>query len=248
MDLMYGLPFQTLESFEQTLQAVVEMQPDRLAVYNYAHLPARFKPQRRINEADLPTADEKLAILQHTIDHLTGAGYVYIGMDHFARPEDELAKAQGKAGLHRNFQGYSTHAECDLIGLGVSAISKVWDNYSQSVRELDRYYEKIDAGKFPLERGIELEADDMLRHEIIEQLMCHFILDIDALEKKWQFSFSRHFSPELQELDKMQNDGLLTVDGGYIRIQPAGRLLVRNVCMVFDRYLHDGSAKFSKVI
>jgi oxygen-independent coproporphyrinogen-3 oxidase len=248
MDLMYGLPRQTLESFDKTLQAVVEINPDRLAVYNYAHLPTRFKPQRRINEADLPSADEKLHILQHTIDHLTGAGYVYIGMDHFARPEDELARAQGMGGLHRNFQGYSTHADCDLIGLGVSAISKVCDNYSQSVRELDRYYERIDAGELPLERGIELEADDLLRREIIDQLMCHFDLDVEALEKKWQFSFSKHFRSELQELTKMQKDGLLMLDRTFIKVLPAGRLLVRNVCMVFDRYLRDGVKKFSKVI
>jgi len=248
MDLMYGLPYQTLEGFDKTLQAVVEINPDRLAVYNYAHLPTRFKPQRRINEADLPSADEKLDILQHTIDYLTGAGYVHIGMDHFARPEDELARAQGMGGLHRNFQGYSTHADCDLIGLGVSAISKVCDNYTQSVRELDRYYERIDAGKLPLERGIELEADDLLRREIIDQLMCHFVLDIEALEKKWQFSFSKHFRPELQELTKMQNDGLLVHDRKSIKVLPAGRLLVRNVCMVFDRYLHDGGSEFSKVI
>jgi oxygen-independent coproporphyrinogen-3 oxidase len=248
MDLMYGLPYQTLESFDQTLQAVVEINPDRLAVYNYAHLPTRFKPQRRIDEADLPTADEKLDILQHTIDHLTGAGYVYVGMDHFARPEDELARAQGMGGLHRNFQGYSTHADCDLIGLGVSAISKVCDNYSQSVRDLDSYYERIDAGELPLERGIELEADDLLRREIIDQLMCHFVLDVEALEKKWQFSFSRHFRSELQELTKMQNDGLLVLGRNSIKVLPAGRLLVRNVCMVFDRYLHDGTRGFSKVI
>lgn len=248
MDLMYGLPYQTVESFDKTLQAVIEINPDRLAVYNYAHLPTRFKPQRRISEADLPSADEKLDILQHTIDHLTGAGYVYIGMDHFARPEDELARAQGMGGLHRNFQGYSTHADCDLIGLGVSSISKVCDNYSQSVRELDKYYERIDAGKLPLERGIELEADDLLRREIIDQLMCHFVLDIEALEKKWKFSFALHFSLEIPELLEMQKDGLLTLDEKLIKVLPAGRLLVRNICMVFDRYLRDGSAGFSKVI
>jgi oxygen-independent coproporphyrinogen-3 oxidase len=248
MDLMYGLPYQTVESFDKTLQAVIEINPDRLAVYNYAHLPTRFKPQRRISEADLPTADEKLDILQHTIDHLTRAGYVYIGMDHFARPEDELARAQGMGGLHRNFQGYSTHADCDLIGLGVSSISKVCDNYSQSVRELDKYYERIDAGKLPLERGIELEADDLLRREIIDQLMCHFFLDIEALEKKWKFNFALHFSLEMPELLEMQKDGLLTLDKKLIKVLPAGRLLVRNICMVFDRYLRDGSAGFSKVI
>ena len=173
---------------------------------------------------------------------------MYVGMDHFARPEDELARAQGLGGLHRNFQGYSTHADCDLIGLGVSSISKVCDNYSQSVRELDRYYERIDAGELPLERGIELEADDLLRREIIDQLMCHFVLDIEALEKDWKFSFALHFSLEIPELLEMQKDGLLTLDNNLLKVLPAGRLLVRNICMVFDRYLREGSSGFSKVI
>jgi oxygen-independent coproporphyrinogen-3 oxidase len=248
MDLMYGLPYQTVDSFDETLDAVIEMHPDRLAVYNYAHLPERFKPQRRISEADLPTVDEKLDILQHTIDHLTGAGYVYIGMDHFARPDDELALAQSAGSLHRNFQGYSTHSDCDLIGLGVSSISKVSDNYSQNVRNLDEYYERIDAGNYPLERGIELEPDDLLRREIINQLMCHFVLHIETLEARWQFSFARHFRSEIQELLKMENDGLLMLDKESLKVLPAGRLLVRNICMVFDRYLDDGSAGFSKVI
>ena len=248
MDLMYGLPYQSVESFEATLEAVIEMQPDRLAVYNYAHLPTRFKPQRRINEADLPGADEKLDILQRTIDYLTAAGYVYIGMDHFARPEDELAQAQSKGTLQRNFQGYSTHADSDLIALGVSAISKVCDNYSQNVRELDAYYERIDAGKYALERGIELEPDDLLRREIINQLMCNFVLQIRPLEDKRRFSFVSHFRSEIAELSKMEQDGLLTLNRESLQVLPAGRLLVRNICMVFDRYLHEGGTEFSKVI
>lgn len=248
MDLMYGLPHQTVDSFDETLDAVIKMHPDRLAIYNYAHLPERFKPQRRINEADLPTADEKLDILQHTIDHLTGAGYVYIGMDHFARPDDELALAQNTGTLHRNFQGYSTHSDCDLISLGVSAISKVCDNYSQNVRNLDEYYERIDAGRYPLERGFELESDDLLRREIIDQLMCHFVLYIETLEDRWQFKFSRHFRSEIQALLKMENDGLLVLDKKSLKVLPAGRLLVRNICMVFDRYLNDNDVRFSKVI
>ncbi len=248
MELVYGLPYQTVENFEKTLQAVTEMRPNRLAVYDYAHMPEHFKPQQPVNEADLPGADEKLGILQRTIDHLVGAGYVYVGMDHFARPDDELARAQRAGNLHRNFQGYSTLPDYDLIGLGVSAISKVCDNYSQNTSELDEYYERIDAGKFALERGVELEPDDLLRAEIINRLICHYVVDIEILEKKRQFSFARHFRPEIQALMKMQNDGLLTLDRKSLQVLPAGRLLVRHICMIFDRYLHAGSAGLSRVI
>jgi oxygen-independent coproporphyrinogen-3 oxidase len=249
MDLMYGLPFQTVESFSETLEKIVTLNPDRIAVYNYAHLPERFKPQRRINEVDLPSASVKLDILQHTIEYLNGAGYVYIGMDHFSRPTDELAIAQEQGSLHRNFQGYSTHADCDLIGLGVTAIGRVCDNYNQNVRNLEDYYEKIDAGKIPLERGIELEPDDLLRREIIVQLMCHFVLNIEMLEQKWRFNFASHFNEEIIALKSLQKDGLLTLDQGTLHILPAGRMLVRNVCMVFDRYLRNGNeGGYSKVI
>ena len=250
MDLMYGLPLQNLESFTDTLRQTIALNPDRLAVYNYAHLPERFKPQRRINETDLPSADEKLAILQQTIEILTAAGYVYIGMDHFARPDDELAKAQNRGTLHRNFQGYSTHAECDLVGMGVSAIGKVCDNYCQNVRDLDSYYRKIDAGELPLDRGYELEPDDLLRREIITRLICHFVLPIEELEHKWHFSFDSHFKTEIDDLGRMQADGLLTMDGKTLQILPAGRLLVRNICMVFDSHLRSSRSgtKFSKVI
>lgn len=249
MDLMYGLPHQTVGSFNETLEKIVALGPDRIAVYNYAHLPDRFKPQRRINESDLPSAGEKLDILQHTIKYLTGAGYVYIGMDHFARPTDELAVAQELGSLHRNFQGYSTHADCDLVGMGVTAIGRVCDNYSQNVRDLENYYQRIDAGKFPLERGIELEPDDLLRREIITQLMCHFILHIDTLERRWDFNFAAHFKKELADLEILKDDGLLTLDREKLCILPAGRLLVRNVCMIFDRYLDNSNGGgYSKVI
>lgn len=250
MDLMYGLPFQSVKSFDATLKRTVAIGPDRIAVYNYAHLPERFKPQRRITDTDLPSADEKLDILQHIIEFLTGSGYVYIGMDHFARPDDELAVAQRNGTLHRNFQGYSTNAECDLIGLGVTAIGKVCDNYDQNVRDLEEYYRLIDAGRLPLERGYELEPDDLLRREIIQDLMCHFTLDIPELEKKWGFSFATNFSGQIKELKKMEADGLLTLDANTLEILPAGRLLVRNICMVFDRYQGDNGTHttFSKVI
>ena len=250
MDLMYGLPLQTVDSFTQTLQQAIEFAPDRVAVYNYAHLPQRFKPQRRINEIDLPSPDEKLEILQETIRLLTGAGYVYIGMDHFAREDDELAVAQRNATLQRNFQGYSTHGDCDIIGMGMSSIGRVCDNYSQNARTLETYYQKLDTGSLPLERGIELEPDDLLRREVINRLMCHFHLDIRALETQWRFSFPTHFRDEITALQEMQKDGLLTLDQDNLQILPAGRLLVRNICMVFDRYLHgsDGNTRFSRVI
>jgi oxygen-independent coproporphyrinogen-3 oxidase len=250
VDLMYGLPFQSVESFVETLRHVVEINPDRLAVYNYAHLPQRFKPQRRINEADLPSADEKLNILQRTIEFLSDAGYVYIGMDHFAKPDDELTVAQRNGTLQRNFQGYSTHADCDLVSMGVSAISKVCDNFSQNVRDLAAYYRLIDAGKLPIDRGFEVEPDDLLRRDIITHIMCNFYLDIPAAEKKWRFSFSEKFKTEIADLQQMQADGLLKLDAKALEVLPAGRLLVRNICMVFDRYLKGGgqSGRFSKVI
>ena len=250
IDLMYGLPFQSVSSFSETLDKVIELAPERIAVYNYAHLPERFKPQRRISEADLPSSEEKLDILQQTISQMTDAGYVYIGMDHFAKPDDELAVAQRQGSLHRNFQGYSTHADCDLIGIGVTAIGKVCDNYTQNVRTLEEYYQRIDSGKLALERGVELEPDDLLRNEIITQLMCHFSLHIDALESEWKFDFASHFKSEIEDLKQLQQDGLLELEGKTLQILPAGRLLVRNICMVFDRYLRerDSSGGFSKVI
>lgn len=250
MDLMYGLPFQSVTSFEETLRHVVDIKPDRLAVYNYAHLPQRFKPQRRIDEADLPSADEKLNILQRTIEFLSTTGYVYIGMDHFARPEDELAIAQRKGTLQRNFQGYSTHADCDLVGMGVSAIGKVCDNFSQNVRDLEEYYRLIDAGKLPIDRGFEVDQEDLLRRDIISQIMCNFILDIRAIEKKWRLHFAEKFASETAALQQMQADGLLKLDADVLEVLPAGRLLVRNICMVFDRYLkgEGQSSRFSKVI
>jgi oxygen-independent coproporphyrinogen-3 oxidase len=250
IDLMYGLPFQSVGSFEETLRHVVEINPDRLAVYNYAHLPQRFKPQRRINEADLPSPDEKLNLLQRTIEILSNAGYIYIGMDHFAKPDDELAVAQRNGTLQRNFQGYSTHADCDLVSMGVSAIAKVCDNFSQNVRDLEAYYQLIDAGKLPIDRGFEVEPDDLLRRDVIMQIMCNFMLDIHAMENKWRFSFTEKFRAELADLQPMQDDGLLKLDARSLEVLPAGRLLVRNICMVFDRYLRgDGQrSRFSKVI
>jgi oxygen-independent coproporphyrinogen-3 oxidase len=249
LDLMYGLPLQTTETFTGTLEQTIALSPDRIAVYNYAHLPARFNPQRCLESSDLPSPDEKLDILQLTIKLLTSAGYVYIGMDHFAKPDDELAIAQKNGRLQRNFQGYSTCGDCDIIGMGMSAIGQVCDNYNQNVRDLEQYYAILDEGHLPLERGIELEPDDLLRREIIMQLMCNFQVDIRALESEWRFSFSYHFGDEMEELKLLQADGLLSIDSEMLQVLPAGRLLVRNICMVFDHYLHrNGGGQFSKVI
>jgi oxygen-independent coproporphyrinogen-3 oxidase len=250
IDLMYGLPMQTVESFAQTLQHVIDLQPDRIAVYNYAHLPQRFQPPRGISTDDLPLPDVALDILQNTVRMLNTAGYVYIGMDHFCRPGDELAQARLNGTLHRNFQGYSTLADCDQIGFGLSAIGRVCDNYYQNACEPERYQAHLDTGRLPLERGIELEPDDLLRREIIMQLICDYRLDIAALEAKWRFDFHGYFSDEHAELQQMQHDGLLTLDASSLEVTPAGRLLVRNICMVFDHYLRGGDTvtRFSKVI
>ena len=249
MDLIYGLPHQTVESFARTLSKIIDAGPDRLSVFNYAHLPELFKPQRRIAAADLPSPQAKLDILQMTIEHLTAAGYVYIGMDHFARPDDELAVAQRKGTLYRNFQGYSTHAECDLVGLGVTAIGMVGDCYSQNQRTLETYYAPLDAGHLPVMRGVALDADDRLRRAVIMQLICHFTLDFAAIERAHGIRFLDYFAAELAELRTMQQDGLLDVDLASIRVRPAGKLLIRNICMVFDRYLREKQEKrFSKVI
>jgi oxygen-independent coproporphyrinogen-3 oxidase len=250
VDLIYGLPFQTVESFLRTLGRVVAFAPDRLSVFNYAHLPERFKPQRRINAAELPAPEVKLDILQATIARLTEAGYVYIGMDHFARPDDELALAQQARTLYRNFQGYSTHADCDLIGLGVTSIGKVDNTYGQNRRGLEEYYADIDAGWLAVFRGIELNRDDLIRRDVITRLICHFELPIPAVESAWGIDFPDYFADSLDRLAPMVDDGLLTVDGAAIRVLPRGRLLIRNICMAFDAYLaaKTGPIGFSKVI
>ena len=252
VDLIYGLPFQNVERFARTLEKVIAAGPERLSVFNYAHLPERFKPQRRIRAEDLPPPAEKLAILGYTIERLTGAGYVYIGMDHFARPDDELALAQREGTLYRNFQGYSTHADCDLVGLGVTAIGKVGESYSQNVRELPSYYERLDAGRLPVFRGYELDADDRLRRDVIMGLACNLGVAFPPIEKRYGIVFTDYFRRELSELAAMAADGLVEIGGREIRVAPPGRLLVRNLCMVFDRYLREQRAAparaYSRVI
>jgi oxygen-independent coproporphyrinogen-3 oxidase len=250
IDLIYGLPFQTTESFGRTLERIIAVGPERLSVFNYAHLPERFKPQRRINAAELPPPEVKLDILQSTIERLTAAGYVYIGMDHFARPDDELALAQRAGTLYRNFQGYSTHADCDLLGIGVTSIGKVDNTYAQNRRGLDEYYADLDAGRLAVFRGIELNRDDLIRRDMITRLICHFELDIPSAESAWGIDFDDYFADALSKLREMAVDGLLELDEQQIRILPRGRLLVRNICMAFDAYLatKTGPIGFSKVI
>lgn len=249
VDLIYGLPLQTVASFQRTLEQVLTLKPDRLSVFNYAHLPNLFKPQRRIDDNALPSPAEKLAILQQTIETLTGAGYVYIGMDHFARPDDELAIAQRNGTLYRNFQGYATHANCDLIGLGITSIGKVGPSYSQNVKTLDEYYARLANNELPIFRGVSLTEEDILRREVITQLICHFELNIRQIEQQFNVSFQSYFATEWTQLAALKADGLIEYDADKITILPAGRLLVRNICMIFDAYLAQQQAqRFSKVI
>ncbi|GAB4260571.1 MAG: oxygen-independent coproporphyrinogen III oxidase [Methylomicrobium sp.] len=247
VDLIYGLPLQTVESFAKTLDKILPVLPDRFSVFNYAHLPQRFKTQRQIEEADLPSPELKLAILQRVIERLTEAGYVYIGMDHFARPDDELAIAQREGKLYRNFQGYSTHSDCDLIGLGITSIGRVGDAYIQNVKDLDSYSERLDAGRLPVFKGFELNRDDQIRGAVISQLICHFELEFAAIETAFSIDFCDYFDAELTVLQTMIEDGLLTRDGAKLRVTSSGRLLIRNICMVFDRYLTEKQS-FSKLI
>lgn len=249
VDLIYGLPYQSVESFTHTLDAVIEMAPDRIAVFNYAHLPQLFKTQRQIDAAMLPDPALKLAIFKRVIEQLTGAGYIYIGMDHFARPDDELARAQQQGTLYRNFQGYSTHADCDLVAMGITAIGMVGESYSQNVKTLDDYYERLDRGRLPVFKGLKLTLDDRLRRSVITRLICNFRLDFQELETEYDMVFGDYFAPELETLAAMQADGLLQLEGSGIRVEPAGRLLIRNICMVFDRYLQQSERqRFSRVI
>lgn len=250
IDLIYGLPKQTLEGFGRTLDRVIATNPDRLSIYNYAHMPTLFKPQRRIHDEDLPSGQLKLDILSMAVNKLTAAGYVYIGMDHFAKPEDELAVAQRQGLLHRNFQGYSTHADCDLVALGVSAIGKIGPTYSQNFRELEDYYGALDRDQLPIMRGMELNEDDLIRREIIQALMCHFELDKQTFGSEFKIDFDQYFATEQDELNEYEREGLLELSPQRIVVTPKGRMLIRNICMVFDKYLRTRTehARYSKVI
>jgi oxygen-independent coproporphyrinogen-3 oxidase len=249
-DLIYGLPHQTVSSFDKTLDTIIDMRPDRLAVYNYAHLPQRFKGQRMINAADIPAPETKLDILDRTIHRLGKAGYIYIGMDHFALPEDELVTARRDGSLQRNFQGYSTHRQCDLIGVGVSSISSIGNMYSQNAVTTMEYEKLIESGTLPVRKGIEVDDDDLVRGEVIQSLMCYDQLLFDDFDASHDIEFRTYFAAELKRLQPLMDDDLIHVDADGIRITPKGRLLLRNIAMVFDRYFNapENDSRFSKAI
>jgi oxygen-independent coproporphyrinogen-3 oxidase len=250
VDLIYGLPRQSRAGFARTLDTVIAVRPDRLAVYSYAHLPELFKPQRRIEAADLPAPEVKLALLRCAIERLTAAGYVYIGMDHFALPDDELALAQARGGLHRNFMGYTTHADSDLVGLGVSAISHIGNTFSQNPRDVISWEAAVDAGHLPVCRGMEMTTDDQIRAELIQHLMCQGEVPIDALQRRYGIDFAVYFRDALMRLQPLIDDGLVRADSARIEATARGRLLLRNIAMCFDRYLDRPGApiKFSRAI
>ena len=250
IDLIYGLPKQSLATMAATIDKVIAASPDRISIYHYAHLPHVFKPQRRILETDMPGSEAKLAMLGLCIERLTAAGYVYIGMDHFAKPGDDLAVAQRQGRLHRNFQGYSTHADSDLVSCGVSAIGAVGATYSQNAKTLEAYYEALDNNELPVVRGVALGMDDLLRRTVIQKLMCQFELSMPAIEQAFPIVFDKYFAPELAVLRKLEADGLLTLDRDWIAVTMRGRLLIRNVCMVFDRYLGQPAAtpRYSRTV
>ena len=250
IDLIYGLPLQTPDSFAFTLERVLALNPDRLSVFNYAHLPALFAAQRKIKDDELPSAQQKLDILQQTIATLTQHGYQFIGMDHFARPQDELAIAQREGQLHRNFQGYTTQGDCDLLGLGVSAISMIGDSYAQNQKVLNAWYSSVEQQGNGLWRGVGLSGDDCLRREVIKTLICNFSLDFAAIEKQWGIHFADYFAEDLALLKPLMADGLVVQTATGLQVTGVGRLLIRNICMCFDRYLRQKARQqqFSRVI
>ena len=250
VDLIYGLPQQTPESFDRTLAQVVQLRPDRIALYAYAHLPQRFKPQRRIIVAELPAADAKLSMLSRSLSAFQDAGYVYVGMDHFALPNDALAVAKRQGRLHRNFQGYSTQPDCDLISLGVSAIGRIGATYSQNAKTLEEYYDYLDQGRLPVVRGLALSRDDLVRRSVIMALMCQGQLEFESIDLAHLIDFKSYFAAELATLRDMQVQGLVEVDDTSIQITAMGWYFVRGVAMVFDRYLQADRtrARFSRII
>ncbi|CAM8634020.1 HemN Coproporphyrinogen III oxidase and related Fe-S oxidoreductases [Burkholderiales bacterium] len=250
LDLIYGLPLQTPESFERTLDDVILLRPDRVAIYAYAHLPTRFKPQRRINAHELPSPQGKVHMLALAIDRLTEAGYVYIGMDHFALPNDPLAVAKAQGRLHRNFQGYSTQPDCDLVALGVSAIGRIGPTYSQNAKTLEEYYDCIDQGRLPVVRGLALTPEDILRRAVIMAIMCQGKLDFEAIELAFMTDFRRTFAHALARLEPLIQGGLVELDEQGLQVTQSGWMLVRAIAMVFDQYLQSDldRARFSKIL
>ena len=250
-DLIYGLPYQTPESFSETIEQVIALSPDRLSLFNYAHMPNRFKNQRLINQETLPGPQEKLSILCNSANTLMNAGYEHIGFDHFAKPEDELAVAQKNGSLHRNFQGYSTAREADLIGLGVSSISKIDGAFSQNHKSINKYQEILADNHLPIERGYVLNQDDLIRQAVIEDLTCNNCINSEKIEKKFKIRFSDYFSQQIGKLDELCEDGLLQKVGSKWLATPKGRVLIRNICMVFDHHLQHNQASsnlYSKTI
>ncbi len=250
MDLIYGLPHQTEQSFADTLETVIAMSPDRLSVFNYAHLPDRFRSQKHIRAEDLPSAEDKLAILQNSINRLLEAGYVYIGMDHFAKPDDELAIAQANGKLHRNFQGYTTHSDCDLVAMGVSAISQIGNVYYQNEHDLAAYSQAVTQQQHAVKRGVQLNTDDHIRRAVITELICQFELDKRGIEQRFAINFDQYFADEQEELRQFAADGLIRLQPESIQVTPAGRLLIRRICMAFDAYIpkKQQSQNFSRII
>lgn len=250
LDLIYGLPKQTVESFTETLNKVIDISPDRLSVFNYAHLPSRFAAQRKIKDNDLPNASQKLKILQTSIEKLTLAGYQFIGMDHFAKPTDELAIAQQQNKLHRNFQGYTTKGDADLLGLGVSAISMLGDSYAQNQKDLKNYQNQVEQKGHGLWKGFTLNRDDKIRRDVIKQLICHFQLDKKQIEQYYHIQFDDYFAEDLKLLAPLEQDGLVVVNQDSINVRPKGQLLIRNICMCFDIYMRRlvRQQQFSRVI
>jgi oxygen-independent coproporphyrinogen-3 oxidase len=250
VDLIYGLPKQTPESFARTLSQVATLRPDRIALYGYAHLPERFKPQRRIAAAELPQGGEKISMLSQALAAFLSAGYVYIGMDHFALPGDALAVAKRQGRLHRNFQGYSTQPDCDLIGLGVSAIGKVGATYSQNAKTLEEYSDHIEQGRLPVNRGLALSRDDLARRAVIMALMCQGQVVFESIELAWLLDFRSYFAAEMEQLKELQRQGMVIVDGAGIQVTAQGWFFVRGVAMLFDKYLQAdrNRARFSRII
>ena len=248
LDLIYGLPLQTHRGFIDTVDKIIELNPDRISVFNYAHLPEMFKTQRQIKSEQLPSTTTKLAILEHTITRLTEAGYLYIGMDHFAKPNDELSLAQASGHLYRNFQGYSTHADCDLVGLGVTSIGKIHNSYSQNYRTIEEYTESLNNNTLPIFRGITLDQDDIIRQKVITELICNFKLDTNKIENEYAISFSNYFSQELKKLDKFIEDELVSFNNNIIHVTAKGTLFIRNICMLFDKYIKKSKHRYSKAL
>jgi len=250
MDLIYGLPHQSWQTFSKTLENIIELNPDRLSVFNYAHMPHLFKVQKQIDEAALPSAEEKLLMMERMTERLLDAGYVYIGMDHFAKPDDELAVAQREGELQRNFQGYSTHGNCDMVAFGVSSISAIDNTYVQNHKSIEHYQEAIDADQLPHARGFELSHDDLIRQEVIKQLICHFELKISEIEQQFSINFKSYFADELILLEPMIADGLVEISADTVKVTTAGRILIRRICMIFDAYLKKPSSeiRYSKII